>query len=129
MKTSLVATGGTVLGMSITVVTPAAAAARVPEPKSSFSVIPGSRKWTWASTRPGITASPRRVDFVVALAEILANGDDTPVRYPEVDERRRLVGYYKAAPDKQVITHQAPVMSGEPEGICIDLTSEYSSSP
>src|SRR5256712_13960616 len=47
--------------MSTTVVTPPAAALSVPEEKSSFSVIPGSRKCTWTSIPPGrISASPYR---------------------------------------------------------------------
>src|SRR5256712_6941650 len=58
---SRVETGGFVFGMSTTVVTPPAAALSVPEEKSSFSVIPGSRKCTWTSTPPGrIRASEYR---------------------------------------------------------------------
>lgn len=46
--------GGMALrGMSTTVVTPPEAAALVPVLKPSHSVLPGSFKWTWASTRPG----------------------------------------------------------------------------
>ncbi|KAK1998486.1 hypothetical protein LX36DRAFT_533268, partial [Colletotrichum falcatum] len=40
-------------GMSITVVTPPDAKARVPVAKPSHSVRPGSFRWTWALTRPG----------------------------------------------------------------------------
>ena len=39
--------------MSITVVTPPAAAARVAVANPSHSVRPGSFTWTWVSTRPG----------------------------------------------------------------------------
>ena len=39
----------------MTVVTPAFAAAAVPEGKSSLSGAPGSMKWTWVSIIPGIT--------------------------------------------------------------------------
>src|SRR3990170_568085 len=46
-------TGGFVFGMSNTAVTPPIAAAVVPVKKSSASVLPGSRKWTWRSTPPG----------------------------------------------------------------------------
>src|SRR2546427_3409446 len=52
-------TAGTVFGMSITVVTPPAAAAAVSVPKSSFSGKPGSRLWTWTSMAPGSTYIPR----------------------------------------------------------------------
>ena len=46
-------TGGFVLGMSSTQVTPAWTAASVPVPKVSLSVMPGSLKWTWGSMNPG----------------------------------------------------------------------------
>ena len=49
---------GTTLGMSSTAVTPPWMAAREPVAKSSLWVIPGSRKWTWASIRPGSTYCP-----------------------------------------------------------------------
>src|SRR5215475_8201925 len=39
--------------MHITVVMPPTAAAALPLPKSSFCGCPGSRMWTWASTKPG----------------------------------------------------------------------------
>ena len=47
-------------GMSTTVVTPPAAAARVADAKPSHSVRPGSLTCTWVSTRPGssTTSSP-----------------------------------------------------------------------
>src|SRR5262245_60539334 len=57
-STAALSTAGTVLGMSITVVMPPAAAAAVREPKSSLAGKPGSRLWTWASTPPGSTRSP-----------------------------------------------------------------------
>ena len=44
-------------GMSTTVVTPPAAAARVAEANPSHSVRPGSLTWTWVSTRPGSSTS------------------------------------------------------------------------
>ena len=44
-------------GMSITVVTPPAAAALVAVAKPSQSVRPGSLMCTWVSTRPGISVS------------------------------------------------------------------------
>src|SRR5690606_31878572 len=53
--------GGTLLsGMSMRVVIPPAAAARVAVAKPSHSVRPGSLTWTWVSTRPGsrTTSSP-----------------------------------------------------------------------
>jgi hypothetical protein len=52
--------GGTVLGMSKTQVTPPAAAAADPVPKSSFWVIPGSRKCTCTSMQPGSRCRPSR---------------------------------------------------------------------
>jgi len=57
-KIAASATPGSVLGISITVVTPPAAAAAVRLPKSSFSGNPGSRPWAWASIAPGTTQSP-----------------------------------------------------------------------
>src|SRR6267378_6486463 len=51
-------TAGTVFGMSITVVTPPMAAARVRVPKSSLSGKPGSRLCTWTSIAPGSTYIP-----------------------------------------------------------------------
>ncbi len=51
-------TEGTVFGMSATAVTPPAAAARVPDWKSSLSVNPGSLKWTCMSIIPGRTRFP-----------------------------------------------------------------------
>lgn len=50
-------TGGLVLGMSYTHVTPACTAASVPVRKSSFCVIPGSRRCTWGSMNPGSSIS------------------------------------------------------------------------
>jgi hypothetical protein len=55
---SAVSVGGTVLGMSKTQVTPPAAAAAEPVPKSSFWVIPGSRKCTCTSMQPGSRCRP-----------------------------------------------------------------------
>jgi len=52
-------TAGTVFGMSITVVTPPAAAASVRVPKSSFCGKPGSRLCTCTSIAPGSTYMPR----------------------------------------------------------------------
>ena len=49
---------GLVFGMHTTVVKPPAAAASVPLRISSLCVWPGSRKWTWISTRPGATTRP-----------------------------------------------------------------------
>src|SRR5207302_647759 len=50
--------GGTVFGISSTVVMPPAAAACEPVSKSSLYVSPGSRKWTCGSIRPGSTWKP-----------------------------------------------------------------------
>lgn len=41
------------LGMAHTIVTPPARAAAVPDAKSSLWVLPGSRRWTWTSIKPG----------------------------------------------------------------------------
>ena len=51
----VVVTGRQLSGMSTSVVTPPAAAARVAVSKPSQSVRPGSLMWTWQSTRPGAT--------------------------------------------------------------------------
>ena len=65
-------------GMSMIVVTPPAAAARVAEAKPSHSVRPGSFTCTCVSTRPGSE------DLVVGqehdlTAEVVADGGDQPV--------------------------------------------------
>src|SRR6266511_848380 len=58
-KAAGVVVGGCALrGISSTVVTPPAAAPRVPASQPSQSARPGSLKCTWASTRPGKTTSP-----------------------------------------------------------------------
>ena len=49
---------GVVLAIMTTVVKPPAAAARAPVWISSLWVWPGSRKWTWMSTKPGATTLP-----------------------------------------------------------------------
>ena len=49
---------GLVLAIITTVVKPPAAAARAPVWMSSLWVWPGSRKWTWISTKPGATTRP-----------------------------------------------------------------------
>ena len=56
---ALFTTGGSVLGIQPTNVTPPARAAAVPLAKSSFSVAPGSRICTWTSMRPGRRCSRR----------------------------------------------------------------------
>jgi hypothetical protein len=48
-----VSSGGLVLGMQQTVVNPPATAAAAPVAMVSSSSLPGSRKWTWMSSRPG----------------------------------------------------------------------------
>ena len=60
-RCAAVVVGGTEFnGMSISVVTPPSAAARVAEAKPSHSVRPGSFTCTWVSTSPGSsTRSPR----------------------------------------------------------------------
>src|SRR5581483_11983741 len=52
------AVGGTVFGMSTTVVMPPQTAAVEPVVKSSLWVMPGSRKCTWPSNRPGKICLP-----------------------------------------------------------------------
>ncbi len=51
------------MGMSSTQVTPACTAARVPVEKSSFWVIPGSRRCTCGSVNPGriVMLDPRSI--------------------------------------------------------------------
>src|SRR5580658_9418501 len=56
--------GGVVFGMQTTVVKPPAAAALEPVNIVSLWVWPGSRKWTWMSTRPGDATSPRASIFL-----------------------------------------------------------------
>ncbi len=58
--TARLSLGGLVLGMQQTVVKPPAAAARAPETMSSLYSWPGSRKWTWRSTKPGVTTRPEQ---------------------------------------------------------------------
>src|SRR5262249_9656332 len=50
--------GGCVFGMQQTVVKPPAAAARPPDAMSSLYSWPGSRRWTWRSTKPGSRSAP-----------------------------------------------------------------------
>jgi hypothetical protein len=50
---TLVVSGRQLRGMSMTVVKPPAAAARVAVAKPSHSVRPGSLMWVWTSMRPG----------------------------------------------------------------------------
>src|SRR5258708_2627153 len=52
------AVGGTVFGMSTTVVMPPQTAAVEPVLKSSLWVMPGSLKWTWPSNNPGKICLP-----------------------------------------------------------------------
>jgi hypothetical protein len=67
----VVVVGGTELsGMSISVVTPPAAAARVALAKPSHSVRPGSLTWTWVSTRPG-----RRISRPGSSSTAAASGE------------------------------------------------------
>ena len=66
-------TGGSEFsGMSITVVVPPAAAARLPLGQPSQSARPGSLKWTCASTAPGRTSSPRA--SIVSAADTSSSG-------------------------------------------------------
>src|SRR5579864_6815602 len=75
-------TAGTVFGMSITVVTPPAAAAAVSVPKSSLSGNPGSRLCTWTSMAPGRTYRPEAsTTFAPAGAR---KSDPTRVMTPSV---------------------------------------------
>ena len=54
-------------GMSMNVVTPPAAAARLAATKPSHSVRPGSLTWTWVSTSPGSrTSSSARISSSAA---------------------------------------------------------------
>ena len=57
-KARLSVVGGTVLGWSITVVIPPAAAAQEPVYQFSFKVIPGSLKWTCTSIPAGRVRAP-----------------------------------------------------------------------
>ncbi len=58
--TAAVSQTGLVFGIATTVVTPPAAAARVPVAMVSFPSSPGSRRCTCRSTRPGSTHLPRQ---------------------------------------------------------------------
>ena len=58
LRVSTVEMVGEVLAIITTEVTPPAAAASEPVWISSLWVWPGSRKWTWTSTRPGATTRP-----------------------------------------------------------------------
>ena len=49
---------GSVLGIATTAVNPPSAAARLPVSIVSASSRPGSRRWTWRSTKPGATTQP-----------------------------------------------------------------------
>ena len=71
---AVVVVGGTELsGMSMIVVTPPAAAARVADAKPSHSVRPGSLTCTWLSTSPGSsTSSSSEVDGLGRLRGLRA---------------------------------------------------------
>ena len=85
LRPSTVVVGGMEFsGMSMMVVTPPAAAARVADAKPSHSVRPGSLTWTCVSTRPGIAFRRRRARYFgagEAVAERL-DRDDLPPRTP-----------------------------------------------
>ncbi len=70
--------GGEVFGMQTTVVNPPAAAAREPVATVSLWVWPGSRKWTWMSTRPGQATQPPGVDLPGPLAHGCGQGGHDP---------------------------------------------------
>ena len=70
-------------GMSTSVVTPPAAAARVAVAKPSHSVRPGSLMCTWLSTSPGISTWSSAMSTVVSAtggSSYAAIGHDHPVR-------------------------------------------------
>ena len=96
----VVVTGLLLSGMSTSVVTPPAAAARVAVSKPSHSVRPGSLTWTWLSTSPGIsTDSPTSSVGVPAgtvsaftTAAIRPSRTNTaPARSPSGVTTRRLI--------------------------------------
>src|SRR5712692_1491231 len=74
LATEALSQTGRVFGMAMTVVTPPAAAARVPEAMVSFPSSPGSRRCTCRSTNPGRTRRPRQ-----STTSLTARSpDDTP---------------------------------------------------
>src|SRR5882672_4206844 len=70
--------GGSVFGMQATAVNPPRAAARVPVSIVSFSSWPGSRRWTWMSTKPGQTTAPRTSTISTSGRERRAAGASSP---------------------------------------------------
>ena len=92
-------------GMSMMVVTPPAAAARVAEAKPSHSVRPGSLTWTWVSTRPGIRVSSSASSITSAPGRPLPSGSMAtilPSRMPTSRGRDAGGGEDPPAPDDQV---------------------------
>ena len=57
-STGAESTVGSVLGIAITPAKPPAAAARVPDSRSSLCSWPGVRRWTWGSTKAGNRCRP-----------------------------------------------------------------------
>lgn len=78
---STLVVGGTEFsGMSMMVVTPPAAAARVAEAKPSHSVRPGSLTCTCVSTRPGMRVSSSASSTVSAPTRLLPRGSMATTR-------------------------------------------------
>jgi hypothetical protein len=85
-RASALQVAGRTLGMSRTVVTPPATAAREPCAQSSLCAKPGSRKCTWASTAPGSTRQPlasSRRGPQAAAAPASAAGTTAAMRPPD----------------------------------------------
>ncbi len=89
LRFSTVVVGGTEFsGMSMMVVTPPAAAARVAEAKPSHSVRPGSLTWTWVSTRPGSRVSSSASSMISVPARPLPSGSMATILPPRTPTSR-----------------------------------------
>src|SRR6476661_1394377 len=89
LRPSTVVVGGMELsGMSMMVVTPPAAAARVADAKPSHSVRPGSLTWTWVSTRPGRSVSSSASSITSAPERPLPSGSIATILPPRTPTSR-----------------------------------------
>src|SRR6478735_2510978 len=85
--------GGDVLGMHTTVVKPPAAPAWEPVRIVSLWVWPGSRKWTWMSTRPGHTTRPLAS---MTLADFFCAGERLFTNLPSAMKTSPLASRFEA---------------------------------
>ena len=97
---------GFVLGIAQIVVNPPQAAACEPVPISSLYVCPGSRRWTWRSTNPGITQHP---DASIVTAISVEASSTVP---PETEASLTIFFFFGAgnvSPSPICVTHPSSI--------------------